>query len=178
MSKLDMLQLYLLLQFNDHQPFPAKLCISTLGSYCQKFLDMYFPGHWFQCYGPIVWPQHSPNITALDFLPWGYIKDTVYNTLWRPDEVKLSYTANARENLKANWILLEHLMWNKSCLAFCRIYSRSFKTFLIYIFIFHKQFYFVVSSLKITGHGNLDNNFRSSYISFIYEGVGVRVEEL
>jgi hypothetical protein len=29
------------------------------------------------------------------------------------------------------------------------------------ILIFHKQIYFVVSGLKITGHGNSDNNLES-----------------
>jgi hypothetical protein len=33
-----------------------------------------------------------------------------------------------------------------------------------YTFIFHKQFHFAVSSLKITGHGNHDNNLESARI--------------
>jgi hypothetical protein len=32
------------------------------------------------------------------------------------------------------------------------------------MFIFRKQFYFVVSGLKIIGHGNPDNNLETSYI--------------
>jgi len=35
---------------------------------------------------------------------------------------------------------------------------------LSYTFIFRKQFYFVVSGLKIIGHGNPDNNLESSCI--------------
>jgi hypothetical protein len=35
------------------------------------------------------------------------------------------------------------------------------KTFVTYVFIFHKQFYFVVSGLKIIGHGNPDKNLES-----------------
>jgi hypothetical protein len=33
---------------------------------------------------------------------------------------------------------------------------------LSYTFFFRKQFYFVVSGLKIVGHGNPDNNLESS----------------
>jgi hypothetical protein len=35
---------------------------------------------------------------------------------------------------------------------------------LSYTFIFRKQFYFVVSGLKIIGHGNPDNNLESPCI--------------
>jgi hypothetical protein len=40
--------------------------------------------------------------------------------------------------------------------------------FLSYIFIFRKQFYFVASGFKITGHGNPDNNLESHYIATSY----------
>jgi hypothetical protein len=36
-----------------------------------------------------------------------------------------------------------------------------YKTFLSYTFIFRKQFYFVISGLKIICHGNPDNNLES-----------------
>jgi hypothetical protein len=35
---------------------------------------------------------------------------------------------------------------------------------LIYTFLLRKQFYFVVSGLKFTGHGNTDNNLESHCI--------------
>jgi hypothetical protein len=35
---------------------------------------------------------------------------------------------------------------------------------LSYTFIFHTQFYFVVSGLKIIGHGNPDSDFESHCI--------------
>jgi hypothetical protein len=38
--------------------------------------------------------------------------------------------------------------------------------FLTYIFLFRKQFYFVISGLKIIGHGNSDNNLASYWITF------------
>jgi hypothetical protein len=49
---------------------------------------------------------------------------------------------------------------------------------LSYIFIFPKQFYFIVSSLKIIGHGNPDSNFespcRSTYRILVGKPVGKR----
>jgi hypothetical protein len=41
---------------------------------------------------------------------------------------------------------------------------------LSYTFIFHKQFYFVVSGLKIIGHGNPDNNLESPCTSLAKGG--------
>jgi hypothetical protein len=35
----------------------------------------------------------------------------------------------------------------------------------IYTFIFHKQFYFIISGVKNIGHGNPDNNLESSRIT-------------
>jgi hypothetical protein len=52
-----------------------------------------------------------------------------------------------------------------SCLAFCSIDSTHNNTFWIHFLIFRKQFYFVVSGLKIIGHGNLDSNFESPCVS-------------
>jgi hypothetical protein len=39
------------------------------------------------------------------------------------------------------------------------------QNFLSCVFIFHKQFHFIASGLKIIRHGNLDNNLESLYIS-------------
>jgi hypothetical protein len=44
------------------------------------------------------------------------------------------------------------------------VLSHSCTDWFSYIFIFRKQFYFVVSGLKITGHGNPDNNLEWTYI--------------
>jgi hypothetical protein len=48
----------------------------------------------------------------------------------------------------------------QTCLAFCSIDSTGHKI-LGYTSIFWKQFYFVVSELKIIGHKNPDNNLES-----------------
>jgi hypothetical protein len=45
-----------------------------------KFLDMHFPWRWVGRDGPIPWPPLSSDITPLDFLLWGYVKDIVYRT--------------------------------------------------------------------------------------------------
>jgi hypothetical protein len=34
-----------------------------------------------------------------------------------------------------------------------------------YTFIFRQQFYFIISGLKITGHGNPDNNLESPCVT-------------
>jgi hypothetical protein len=43
---------------------------------------------------------------------------------------------------------------------------------LSYTFIYRKQFYFVVSGLKIIGHVNPDNNLESSCIMYSIHGLG------
>jgi hypothetical protein len=43
-------------------------------------LDRAFPGTWISRDGPMSWPQHSPDITPLDFSLWGYVKSIVFRT--------------------------------------------------------------------------------------------------
>jgi hypothetical protein len=43
------------------------------------FLDETFPGRWVGRGGPTAWPPRSPDLTPLDFLAWGFIKDVVYS---------------------------------------------------------------------------------------------------
>jgi hypothetical protein len=42
------------------------------------FLDETFPGRWIGRGGPTAWPPRSPDLTPLDVLAWGFIKDVVY----------------------------------------------------------------------------------------------------
>ena len=44
----------------------------------RQFLDETFSDLWIGRDGPIPWPPRSPDITPLDFLLWGYVKDIVY----------------------------------------------------------------------------------------------------
>ncbi|KAJ4441977.1 hypothetical protein ANN_11841 [Periplaneta americana] len=44
----------------------------------REFLDTQFPGRWIGRGGPTRWPPRSPDITPLDFLLWGYVKNKVY----------------------------------------------------------------------------------------------------
>jgi succinate dehydrogenase/fumarate reductase-like Fe-S protein len=46
------------------------------------------------------------------------------------------------------------------------------------VFIFHKQFYYVVSGLKIVGYGNPDNSFESSCTYEVCETCSVLVSKL
>jgi hypothetical protein len=42
-----------------------------------------------------------------------------------------------------------------------------------YTFIFHNQFCYALSGLKIIFHGNTDNNLESSCITLFFSGVGL-----
>ena len=45
-----------------------------------RFLDAKFPNGWIGRDGPTPWPPRSPDITALDFFLWGYVKGKVFST--------------------------------------------------------------------------------------------------
>ena len=44
----------------------------------QAAADLLFPGKWIGRGGPVAWPPRSPDLTPLDFLLWGVIKEIVY----------------------------------------------------------------------------------------------------
>lgn len=94
---LDMLQLYLLPQLEDHQPnviFQQDGAPPHWARVVREFLDMHFPGRWVGRDGPILWPPRSPDLTPLDFFLWGYVKDIVYKTpVTSLDELKLRIVA-------------------------------------------------------------------------------------
>jgi hypothetical protein len=48
------------------------------GLAAQAYQDKKFPGRWTDREDPLPWPPHSPNIRALDFFMWGYVKNIVY----------------------------------------------------------------------------------------------------
>ena len=41
-------------------------------------LNERFPDAWIGRGGPIPWPPRSPDLSPLDFILWGYIKNIVY----------------------------------------------------------------------------------------------------
>jgi hypothetical protein len=43
-----------------------------------EVLSAVFPGRYIGKGGSILWPRMSPDLTLLDFLLWGYVKDYVY----------------------------------------------------------------------------------------------------
>ena len=56
------------------------LCMSVhfnVGRDVTTFLDETFPGRWVGRVGHTAWPPRSPDLTPLDFLAWGFIKDVV-----------------------------------------------------------------------------------------------------
>jgi hypothetical protein len=78
-------------------------------------LNRHFPGRWIGRGGPITWPPRSPDITPLDFLLWGFVKDRVYATPV-PDIATLrTRIAAVLERVDAAmlqrvWIELEYLL--------------------------------------------------------------------
>ena len=46
--------------------------------YVLRWLDRQFTGHWIGRRGPVDWPPSSPDLTLLDFYPWGHLKAMVY----------------------------------------------------------------------------------------------------
>lgn len=47
----------------------------------RQYLDLVFPNRWIGRSGPILWPPRSPDLTALDFFLWGFLKDRVFRTI-------------------------------------------------------------------------------------------------
>src|ERR1700761_6814771 len=83
MTYLDMLQMYLLSQLEDHQPnvmFQQDSGPQHWSHIVQEFLDMHFPGRWVGRDRPILWPPCSPDLMLLYLFLQGYIKDIVYTT--------------------------------------------------------------------------------------------------
>jgi hypothetical protein len=110
----------------------------------------------------------------LDFFLWGYVKDTVYKTPLTSLELKFRIVAAIEtvkpQMLENTWREIEYcsdiLHATKS--VHVEVVKHSAVLILLsYTFIFHKQFYFVVSGLKIIGHGNPDNNLESPCILYV-----------
>jgi len=40
-------------------------------------LDATFPNRWIDRDGPTPWPARSPDITLLEFVLWGYVRDKI-----------------------------------------------------------------------------------------------------
>jgi hypothetical protein len=44
----------------------------------REYLNTRFSGRWIGRAAPIAWPPCSPDLTPLDFVFWGFVKDRVY----------------------------------------------------------------------------------------------------
>ncbi|PNF37864.1 hypothetical protein B7P43_G07422 [Cryptotermes secundus] len=74
-SFLDMLKLYALPHLS------LKLSSNKTAHFChhvRNHLDREMAGRLIGRGGPIAWPPRSPDLTPMDFLLWGYVKNTVY----------------------------------------------------------------------------------------------------
>ena len=45
----------------------------------RNFLNYRFPGRWIRRGGPHNWPARSPDLSALDYCVWGWMKELVYS---------------------------------------------------------------------------------------------------
>jgi hypothetical protein len=110
--------------------------------------------------GPIPWLPSLPDITPRYFFLWGYFKDEC--NCWCD---RNCHTPNSVGHLEGNWIPLGHVTCHdvkgahiEIGFPFYSIDSKGNYTFLSYFFILCKQFYFVISGLKIIRYRNPDNN--------------------
>lgn len=46
----------------------------------REYLNEIFPRRWIGRGGPVNWPARSPDLNAMDFFAWGYIKFIVFST--------------------------------------------------------------------------------------------------
>jgi hypothetical protein len=44
----------------------------------REYLSIRFPDRWIGRTAPIAWPPLSPDLTPLEFLLWGFVKDRVF----------------------------------------------------------------------------------------------------
>jgi hypothetical protein len=99
----------------------------------------------------------------------GYIKDIVYKSPWlrsenwSPElllpykELCCKFWTMVGTKVNATWTNYVPRKALRLKLTFCNFYS----TLLSYCFIYHKQFHFVVFSLKIMGYKICNNNLES-----------------
>jgi hypothetical protein len=66
-------KLHLVLKFSFKPPDSIPLLQSEATSYLNRTMVA-----WIGRGGMIAWPTRSPDLTPLDFLVWGYVKDKVF----------------------------------------------------------------------------------------------------
>jgi hypothetical protein len=80
---LDILQQFVVPQVEDLQPtviFQQDGAPPYWGRIVRDYLDATFPNRWLRRDGPLAWLPRSADITRLDFILWGYVKDKFYAT--------------------------------------------------------------------------------------------------
>ena len=59
----------------------------------REWLHNHLPGRWIGRRGPLEWAARSPDLMALDFYLWGYVKQKVYKNYHNDlDELRTSIT--------------------------------------------------------------------------------------
>jgi hypothetical protein len=76
--------------------FHARLTCMRRPHFChpvRNHLDRELAGRWIGRGGPIAWPSRSPDLTPLDFVLWGYVKNIVY-------QVKINHLQHPRARIR------------------------------------------------------------------------------
>lgn len=64
----------------EHTWFQQDGAAPHYGRNVRNYLNAVFPDRWIGRRGAIEWPARSPDLTALDYFLWGYLKEIVYKT--------------------------------------------------------------------------------------------------
>lgn len=68
------------LEFRRNMIFQQDGCPAHSAMIVTDWLNEHFPEKWIGRHGPINWPARSPDLTAMDYFLWGYLKPKVYAT--------------------------------------------------------------------------------------------------
>jgi hypothetical protein len=68
-------------------------------------------GRWVGRGGPIAWPPRSPDLTPLDFLLWGYVKNIVYQVKMNDLQHQKACTRDSVAMVTPNML---QAMWNEA----------------------------------------------------------------
>jgi hypothetical protein len=82
----DMLENFMVPQVEDLQPtviFQQDGAPPRWSLTVKEFLDKMFHDRWIGHDGPILWPPQSLDITPLDFLLWGFVRQSVLHSYSR-----------------------------------------------------------------------------------------------
>ena len=83
-------------------PVQFTACLPSTGRQAiHLFKCLYFIGS-IGRFGPEVWPARSPDLTPLDYILWGHMKDTVY---WQTSQAEEKLMKRSKEPKKRDRVI-------------------------------------------------------------------------